>query len=549
MIRSCRLSNDPLASLVDPHSYFHTCLYRLNHSDCRLPDAGTTGRLHRDDLYVYAAYTRRLTIRAVQCSAMLSDRRLLDIWRRCVTSLNVHWVRDEYFSDLLALVAQLLQHGVLDELILFHFRLSPCHMRQLFLLCAGYGPRCRVMSDEPWPLRPDGHDVDLVGLDGPVQGPSRVYDPMPGLSSTDSPLQGPSSSVDPVQGPSSVVDPLPSCSSVDREQTGHVNSEQTECVNKSDEPCLIQSDGIDIVGLDARGVGPVQGPSCVYDPMPGLGSIDIPVQGPSSSVDPVQGSSSVNDPLPSCSSINIEQTEHVNIEQAEHVNIEKAEHVNIEQAEHVNIEQAEHVNIEQAEHVNIEQAEHVNIEQAEHVSIEQAEHVNIEQAEHVNIEQEERVNIEQAEHVNIEYTEHINIEQTVVNTDQTEHMNIEPSEPVLAGVAQGASLRDAANLALRNLITQYSAVEGANESLPHAMGFELDTETDHLFDAALSTCEGKPMGNPTRARCVTRALGSLGVITSPHCSQLIDILLDILPAWRHLHRLALYSACKYSCFI
>ena len=360
-------------------------------------------------------------------------------------------------------------------------------MRQLFLLCAGYGPRCHLKSDR-------------------------------------------------------------------------------------DQPCQLRPDGVGLVGPDGRGVGPVQGPSCVDDPMPGLNLTTVPVRGPGSTEDPVQGCSAVSDPLPSCTSVireqiervnreeagvNMEQAEHVNIEQTgvnrdqmEHVNIEQTERVNIEQSEHVNIEQAG-VNIEQTEHVNTEQAG-VNIEQTEHVNTEQA-GVNIDQTGHVNTEQA-GVNIEQTEHieqagVNIDQTGHVNVDQTGANRDQTERVSLERAEHVLAAVPQGESLRDAANLALQNLITQYSDTQGANECLPHATGFELDTETDYLFDAALSTCEAtrKPKQTGKPAGCVTRALGSLGVITSPHCSQLIDILVDILPAWRHLHRLALYSACKYPC--
>ena len=74
-------------------------------------------------------------------------------------------------------MAQLLQHGALDTLVLFHFHLSPRHIGQLFQLCAGHGLRCRLKC---------GPSVSEPGPDGPcfesVPGPSSANDPGPSCS-------------------------------------------------------------------------------------------------------------------------------------------------------------------------------------------------------------------------------------------------------------------------------------------------------------------------------------------------------------------------------
>ncbi|KAK2180148.1 hypothetical protein NP493_456g01027 [Ridgeia piscesae] len=553
---------------ADPRGYFNTCLYRLNHSECRLPDADPS-QLDHNDLYVYAKYMRRVTIRAVQCSAMLTDARLLDVWRSCVHCLNIHWVRDEYFSHLVALVAQLLQHGALDTLVLFHFHLSPRHIGQLFQLCAGHGPRCRLKS---------GPSVSGPGPDGPC------FEPAPGPSSANDP--GPTCSVDPGQMSSDHVfgcrvDLEYRSGSVNAVNIEHVNTEQTEHMNNE------QTEHVNVQQTEHTNN---------------------------------EQTELVN--MQQTEHTNNEQTEHVNMQQTEHTNNEQTEHVNVQQTEHSNNEQTEHVNTEQTEHMNNERTEHVNTEQAEHsnnseqtehgnrtqtehghldaeltepVSREQTEHVNRTQTEHGHLDAEltEPVNQEQTEHVNRTQTEHghldaeltepVNQEQTEhVNRTQTEHghLDAELTEPVSreqiehtdrvdqtdqmdtqhthedgGTVPQGRSLREAANLALQGLISQNAPQPSEHTSLHtlHQMSdFDIDTDTDDLFDAAVLLTPstgtlpltwgcGTEGVNPS-ARCNTRSLGSLGIITSPHCSQLIKILVDILPRWQHLHRLALYSA-------
>ena len=422
-------------------------------------------------------------------------------------------------------MAQLLQHGALDTLVLFHFHLSPRHIGQLFQLCAGHGPRCRLKC---------GPSVSGPGPDGPC------FESVPGPSSANDP--GPSCSVGPGQMSSDHVfgcrvDLEYRSGSVNAVNIEHVNTEQTEHMNNE------QTEHVN-----------------------------------------VQQTEHTNNEQTEL--VNMQQTEHTNNEQTEHVNMQQTEHTNNEQTEHVNVQQTEHSNNEQTEHVNTEQTEHMNNERTEHVNTEQAEHSNnSEQTEHGNRTQTEHVqhghldaeltepvNREQTEHVNRTQTEHVqhghldaeltepvNREQTehTDRVDQTDQMDTQHTHEDGGTVPQGRSLREAANLALQGLISQNAPQPSEHTSLHtlHQMSdFDIDTDTDDLFDAAVLLTPstgtlpltwgcGTEGVNPS-ARCNTRSLGSLGIITSPHCSQLIKILVDILPRWQHLHRLALYSACE-----
>ena len=386
-------------------------------------------------------------------------------------------------------MAQLLQRGVLDELVLFHFRLSPGHINRLLQLCAGYGPQCRLKWDPSCGPGPNDPGSD------PVQGPSCINDPVQGPTSTNDLVQGPSSTNDPVQGPSSTNDPVQGPSS-------------THDLLQGPSPTH------DLVQGPSSTSDPVQGPISTNDPIKSPSFTNDPVQGPCSTNDPVRGPSSTNDPVHNPNSTNDPEQGPSSTNNPVQGPISTNDLVQGPSSTNDLIQ---------------EPSSSTDSSQIQ-----------------TNSDPEHGSGSLNAEHVN--------------RGDQTEHVNRgEQPQQEVGSIPQGRSLREAANQALLSAIAQntLSDIERTSESALHDMSdysdLEIDTDTDFLFDTAIlnPSMTESPLPWGSAVECLsplprgrTRALESLGIITSPHCSQLINILVDVLPRWQHLQRLALYSACE-----